>query len=619
MKKIIFIYLIISINILLAQTNDTLIQTGSLWSYLDNGTDQGNAWQAIGFDDSGWSSGYAKLGYGDSDNTTTLSYGPDANNKYITYYFRHTFIIDSLGENDLFYGSVLYDDGAVIYVNGEEVNREGMPSGNINYLTLGTGDVGGAMETTFTTFTIQSDVFVEGTNVVAVEIHQGEPNSSDIGFDFRLVKINSEHALSVTPLIPNNWMNYRWPYNAYYPTDVDGPNGHLGNGCGPTCLSRMMHYYEYPITGSGQKSFTSYFGDLYEANFEETIYEWGKMPYEVDINADEEDYYPTANLIYQSEVAFHYMAYTNGFDTVPVNLVKHFLYKEPVLINRWEHTREEWIDIFKNELNNGRPILIAGRTEDSPAPWEQGSFNGHYFICDGYNIAGEFHICYGYGNFDGYYDIDNMAEHKAYHIAMIGFEPNFYGDTLSLIYPNGNEIFANDSGVVVQWQANDSVKKIKIEYSLNNGFDWQVIVDSTDAAIGEYLWSVPDTTSFNVLVRISNSRRINTYDKSDSTFILGSSTGISKHVENNNKFYVYPNPCKNYFKIHSQSKKLAISVYNAMGAIVFSKKLNENAGIVHIDISNYPQGLYFLQATDENSTVYLHKIIKGTSKHYFAK
>jgi hypothetical protein len=70
-----------------------LIQSGSVWKYLDNGSDQGALWRAPSFNDGTWASGTAQLGYGDGDESTTLSYGADPNNKYITTYFRRSFNI----------------------------------------------------------------------------------------------------------------------------------------------------------------------------------------------------------------------------------------------------------------------------------------------------------------------------------------------------------------------------------------------------------------------------------------------------------------------------------------------------------------------------------------------
>ena len=64
---------------------DTFVPFGSVWKYLDDGSDQGTAWYATEFDDSAWASGPAPLGYSDSNGrapATTNSFGPDTNAKY---------------------------------------------------------------------------------------------------------------------------------------------------------------------------------------------------------------------------------------------------------------------------------------------------------------------------------------------------------------------------------------------------------------------------------------------------------------------------------------------------------------------------------------------------------
>ena len=71
-----------------------LIPSKSEWTYLDNGIDQGTEWKEPWFPAQGWSKGIAKLGYGGDGETTKLSWGPNINNKFRTYYFRHQFKID---------------------------------------------------------------------------------------------------------------------------------------------------------------------------------------------------------------------------------------------------------------------------------------------------------------------------------------------------------------------------------------------------------------------------------------------------------------------------------------------------------------------------------------------
>src|SRR5439155_1190609 len=76
-----------------AQT--TLVSTGSVWKYLDDGSDQGSAWQTLPFDDVSWASGPAPLGYGGGDEATVIQGGPSTN-RFATYYFRHDFDVPDL-------------------------------------------------------------------------------------------------------------------------------------------------------------------------------------------------------------------------------------------------------------------------------------------------------------------------------------------------------------------------------------------------------------------------------------------------------------------------------------------------------------------------------------------
>ena len=161
--------------------SSTLIARDSTWRYLDDGSDQGTAWRDTNFDDSGWSSGAAELGFGDGGETTTLSSG------HITYYFRHHFNVeDSTGVEGLKL-SILRDDGAVVYLNGTEVYRTNMPEGDITSSTLAPSAVGGDAESAYETVELSADHLGDGQNVLAVEVHQNASTSSDVSFNLELV------------------------------------------------------------------------------------------------------------------------------------------------------------------------------------------------------------------------------------------------------------------------------------------------------------------------------------------------------------------------------------------------------------------------------------------------
>ena len=171
-----------------------LIAAGSEWKYLDDGSDQGSLWTEAAFDDSGWASGSAQLGYGDGDESTVVSYGPDSGNKYPTTYFRKTVNISSANDVIQLVARIMRDDGAVVYVNGTEVLRTNMPDGAITATTYAGSAIGGAAESTFYQYYLLTDTLVDGDNVIAVEVHQGDAGSSDLSFDMALTAVVSNTA-----------------------------------------------------------------------------------------------------------------------------------------------------------------------------------------------------------------------------------------------------------------------------------------------------------------------------------------------------------------------------------------------------------------------------------------
>ncbi len=167
----------------------TLMPFDTVWKYLDDGSDQGTAWITPEFDDSGWASGPAPLGYGDSNGrsvATPTYYGLDPNNKYPTTYFRQALVITNASAFNGFTLNIERDDGAIVYINGSELPRLNMPAGLVTYSTYASGNAGDDGTSVYN-LNLSPSVFVTGTNIIAVEIHQDAPDSSDIWFQMRLL------------------------------------------------------------------------------------------------------------------------------------------------------------------------------------------------------------------------------------------------------------------------------------------------------------------------------------------------------------------------------------------------------------------------------------------------
>lgn len=184
----------VNVTVLPPPVGEALISFGDVWKYLDDGSNQGTAWAARLFNDNSWTAGPARLGYGGDGEVTTVSFGTNANNKHITTYFRKAFVLANPGALNGLRLRLSRDDGAAVYLNGAEVYRNNLQAGAISWNSLATATADGAAEVTPLDVLLGTNGLRVGTNVVAVEVHQVNNTSSDMGFDLALTGLVSTNA-----------------------------------------------------------------------------------------------------------------------------------------------------------------------------------------------------------------------------------------------------------------------------------------------------------------------------------------------------------------------------------------------------------------------------------------
>lgn len=172
-----------------ARADTTYMKFGSVWKFLDRGiaapagTDAAD-WRNIAFNDAGWKSGPAELGYGANRERTAVNFGANASGKFITTYFRRTLMITDISLYNIIRLNAYIDDGAVMYVNGVEVARINIV-GKPGYATL--ASLAEENGNTISSFDVPASNFISGKNIIAVEVHQAAASSSDLSFDLELI------------------------------------------------------------------------------------------------------------------------------------------------------------------------------------------------------------------------------------------------------------------------------------------------------------------------------------------------------------------------------------------------------------------------------------------------
>ena len=162
----------------------TYLPEGSGWSYRKGNSEASNpveAWRELSFSqDASWLSGVAPIGYGDGDDATVLN---DMQGSYSTVYLRKTFTVPADEIPARLLVRVYCDDGAIVWINGQEVARVSVTGGAKAFDDTGTNHEAAWEEVIVNN---ASNVLVGGSNVVAVHALNATLGSSDFSIDVEL-------------------------------------------------------------------------------------------------------------------------------------------------------------------------------------------------------------------------------------------------------------------------------------------------------------------------------------------------------------------------------------------------------------------------------------------------
>lgn len=227
--------------------------------------------------------------------------------------------------------------------------------------------------------------------------------------------LNVRGGRDVDPLLTALW-NQDNPYNAMCPEDPAGPGGRVYVGCVSTAMTLIMHYWRYPLSGTGSHSYYKYPYGTLTANFGEADYNWDGM---TDVINDK--------FIWEiAEVGFHGAVSVDmnfGPDgsgaysqDVPYAMATYFNFQNSVqYLSKSSYNTTAWENMIQQELDDGHPLYYSGQSTDG----------GHAFVLDGYQGSNYYHFNFGWsGSGNGYYSLQDVNGFNQYQ----GMVRNIYPD-----------------------------------------------------------------------------------------------------------------------------------------------------------------------------------------------
>lgn len=162
-----------------------LLSRHSCWRFWDRGVHPGPGWYATEYDDFRWSSGSSEFGFGEGDEFTLIATGTSQTNPVTTVYFRTTFSLPPLFPVDSVRLQLKVDDGAIVYLNGQEIYRYNLPSAGVTEFTPAARALDDGQ--TFHSILLTNVALMPVDNLVAVEVHQEAELRDDLSFDLEIV------------------------------------------------------------------------------------------------------------------------------------------------------------------------------------------------------------------------------------------------------------------------------------------------------------------------------------------------------------------------------------------------------------------------------------------------
>ncbi len=155
-----------------------LIKRGDQWRFfrgITTPSTPADAWRRIDFSDSGWELGESGFGYGDGDDETELT---DMEDHYLTVYIRKEFTLATVPASGQVVLEIDFDDGFIAYLNNDRaVKKDYMPAGTATFETKASSHEAG----TPIRYVLgpASDLLLKGKNVLAIEGHNADYDSTD--------------------------------------------------------------------------------------------------------------------------------------------------------------------------------------------------------------------------------------------------------------------------------------------------------------------------------------------------------------------------------------------------------------------------------------------------------
>lgn len=216
----------------------------------------------------------------------------------------------------------------------------------------------------------------------------------------------------VEPLLGEIAWDQESPYNLYCPYityydeyEEEEVSGRAPTGCVATALAQVMYFWKYPNASTGSISYTTATAKQTVSADLNTSYDWSVMTPTCDKYSEDTTKSAIAKLMFNIGAALQSDYTPSGtgaydVDVVPV-ITKYFGYDKGARYVPRDYTpASDYESMLISEIEAGRPVPYGGVTRRQ---------EGHFFVLDGMDADGLYHVNWGWGGMNnGYFLISSL-------------------------------------------------------------------------------------------------------------------------------------------------------------------------------------------------------------------
>ena len=368
-------------------------------------------------------------------------------------------------------------------------------------------------------------------------------------------------------------------------TNLYTPNK-VAVGCVAISLATLLHHYQWPIHGAGEKTYTDNTGELqgeHSANFEDEYYQWNSIKNEYDHKVSTTEQRQSLGVLsYHSAVALE-MDFESGGSTSNINKIPSVLNKYFKHYGEYQsNSSVAFFDRIDSMIVKNSPVTLA----------VSGNGYAHSIVCDGWKTTDSgkqyYHLNMGWwGSSNGWYQIRGDFD--------VGGYSSIDGGVFNVVPTPDINVAKQEENFLIEWETPENILFQGYELQTKIGRNkWETVAEIEDDSTFIMANDMESNYAFRIRMHYNSFKEIQAW--SNMVIVTNPPTGIKQNYLAEVK--IYPNPVTDILNVDCKTcaGKTTIEIIDMFGKTIKLFDFYDTKS--QINVGELKQGGYIIKISN---------------------